>query len=1205
MNRNGWTHRSSKTVGGFAAVDVRTIACRWIAVFGCGFGLIAWESSGRAADVPRPAIRVRPAFQTPPRSPALVSQRVTPVSAEISSDKAASVDSSVDVAAPTSTRPVSIDEIESAVKQLDRDESLAEELRAEIAERYQKAIQELKEADTWVQRAKHYETLLDEAESRIETLREELASLPETPAVPTIEGVETEKLEALLEERRRRLAHPEDGLQQKAAKLDEELSRRTKRIEQLPDQIAELEARLTELAPPAPKPGVESLPQNDADAALQQAQRAAVQSRIAALRAELAWYESDRFVDMIREWRQLTTRETDLIEQEVAQLEDLLDSRRRAEADELIAETALEAKQAHPLLKEMATENQEFARDARRLADLIASLQDQISVDERRLDEVSSERKRCEEMVEEIGLTETIGLMLRKQRGQLLADPAARRPSQDRNAEIRDFRLKLFELEEQNESLSHREQAVDDALAELDLSGQATTLDQLKAGAAELISTRRSLIEELQTSYNEVFELEVKLHDVEKRLANEYARFRGFVDERILWIRSEGVFGPKSWSQCIARTPGLLTLSCWRKLPGLLWADLQSNPLATIGLLAALLAGLIASAYMHRAARRNGEACAGTSMIPLNSIEFGTMAVLVQAVLVPLMLGFAGWRIAAVGGNVVELRALGQGVIAAAWALAAMLVLRLATRSYSVCVAHWKWKAPSVLAVSSAAGAWIVLGTPLVAASATFANWDQEPLRESLGRVAFLSLLVVSFGTAWRMRSAVRSIDADSPVSMPGWARWMPGCAMAACIALAGLAVLGYSYTAQQLAGRMGATLACGGILLLFRNAVLSMIAAEHARRDEQRSSESSMAVDPGASLDRALLGRSGFGVPLLSRLPGLDWSQVRSQLSGLTDTALAATALLMLWGVWSDALPALGMFERLHLWETTVAAAGEEAGVTQKLVPVTAADLGTAICVLCVTIFAVRNIPGLVNVLLIERMPFDAGVHMAVASLVRYALLAVGMIAAANRIHIGWSNVQWLVAAATFGLGFGLQEIFANFVSGIIILLERPMRVGDVVTVGDTTGSVSSIRFRSTTIVDGDRKELIVPNKEFITGKLLNWTLSDRLNRIVLRVAVDGSADPDAVRKALLSIAAEHRAVLKDPAPSALLEKISNGTLEFELNVFLPSLENRVITRHELNSAIRRRFQDEGIVMAHAELALHVRSLPDSSRAEPTRHAA
>ena len=235
------------------------------------------------------------------------------------------------------------------------------------------------------------------------------------------------------------------------------------------------------------------------------------------------------------------------------------------------------------------------------------------------------------------------------------------------------------------------------------------------------------------------------------------------------------------------------------------------------------------------------------------------------------------------------------------------------------------------------------------------------------------------------------------------------------------------------------------------------------------------------------------------------------------------------------------------------------------------------------------RNIPGLVEVILLEHLAVDAGIRFAAICLVRYAIFAVGVTVAFSQIGIGWANVQWLVAAASVGLGFGLQEIFCNFVSGIILLFERPMRVGDVISIGETTGTVSRIRFRATTIVDGDRTELIVPNKEFITGKLLNWTLSDRVNRVAVKVVVSSNNDPIKVRRLLLEIATSQPQLLRDPPPTATLEEV-NGGLTFMLRGFLPSLDGRSNAIHDLFTVIHHRFQSEGIEMSCPSQEIFVR---------------
>jgi potassium efflux system protein len=163
--------------------------------------------------------------------------------------------------------------------------------------------------------------------------------------------------------------------------------------------------------------------------------------------------------------------------------------------------------------------------------------------------------------------------------------------------------------------------------------------------------------------------------------------------------------------------------------------------------------------------------------------------------------------------------------------------------------------------------------------------------------------------------------------------------------------------------------------------------------------------------------------------------------------------------------------------------------------------------------------------------------------------------------------------------------------VAGVIILFERPIRVGDVVTVADVSGVVSRIRIRATTITNWDRKEFIVPNKEFITGRLLNWTLSDTTNRVVLHVGVAYGTDPDVARQLLLEAAREQPLVLEEPAPAATFEQFGDSTLNFSLNVFLPDLGGRVDVTHNLHTAVYNKFREAGIEIAFPQRDIHIRS--------------
>jgi potassium efflux system protein len=161
------------------------------------------------------------------------------------------------------------------------------------------------------------------------------------------------------------------------------------------------------------------------------------------------------------------------------------------------------------------------------------------------------------------------------------------------------------------------------------------------------------------------------------------------------------------------------------------------------------------------------------------------------------------------------------------------------------------------------------------------------------------------------------------------------------------------------------------------------------------------------------------------------------------------------------------------------------------------------------------------------------------------------------------------------------------------MLLFERPIRVGDTVTVGEVSGTVSRIRIRATTIVDWNRKELVVPNKEFITGRLMNWTLSDSVQRITIPIGLAYGSDTARAQELLLQIAKANSSVLEDPPPSAFFIGFGESTLNFELRVFVPTLECLLPTRHLLNMAIDQSFRTEGIELAFPQRDLHLRSLP------------
>jgi potassium efflux system protein len=248
------------------------------------------------------------------------------------------------------------------------------------------------------------------------------------------------------------------------------------------------------------------------------------------------------------------------------------------------------------------------------------------------------------------------------------------------------------------------------------------------------------------------------------------------------------------------------------------------------------------------------------------------------------------------------------------------------------------------------------------------------------------------------------------------------------------------------------------------------------------------------------------------------------------------------------------------------------------------------------IVVLLVKNVPGLLNFLVLDRFRLDAGAIYAAGAVTRYIVMIIGLGVVSGLLGINWRQVQWLAAALTFGIGFGLQEIFANFASGLILLFDRSIRVGDAISVGEFSGRVSNIRMRATTVTLWDRSEMIVPNKEFITSKLVNWTLSIAQTRADLKVGVAYGSDLELVRKLLHEIAVANPNVLKQPAPEVLLTAFAESAISFEMRAFCIFDYGRMTLLDELHRAVYREFSAHGISIAYPQLDVHLKTVPEQS---------
>ncbi|VAX29501.1 Potassium efflux system KefA protein / Small-conductance mechanosensitive channel [hydrothermal vent metagenome] len=221
-----------------------------------------------------------------------------------------------------------------------------------------------------------------------------------------------------------------------------------------------------------------------------------------------------------------------------------------------------------------------------------------------------------------------------------------------------------------------------------------------------------------------------------------------------------------------------------------------------------------------------------------------------------------------------------------------------------------------------------------------------------------------------------------------------------------------------------------------------------------------------------------------------------------------------------------------------------------------------------------------------------DVGVSEATGSIVRYVLISIGFLMILQSAGVDLSAITVLAGALGIGVGFGLQNITSNFVSGIIILFERPIKVGDRIEVNNILGDVVNISPRATTIVSNDNISIIVPNSEFISSTVINWSHTDRLVRYRIPVGVSYDSDPEAVRDILLEAAAEHPGVLKNPEAQVLLDEFADSALIFILSVWTNTFTERpLILRSELNYIIFKKLKAHGVEIPFPQRDLHIRS--------------
>ncbi|MFV0474013.1 MAG: DUF3772 domain-containing protein [Pikeienuella sp.] len=310
----------------------------------------------------------------------------------------------------------------------------------------------------------------------------------------------------------------------------------------------------------------------------------------------------------------------------------------------------------------------------------------------------------------------------------------------------------------------------------------------------------------------------------------------------------------------------------------------------------------------------------------------------------------------------------------------------------------------------------------------------------------------------------------------------------------------------------------------------------------------------------------------------------------------LVATALILV------CLPLLAL-----IWGASLADLGAAWSAMAEGVTVGEISISPVVFLVFALVFSIgyvltRGLQRLLRNTILPKAGMSAGGAEALVAGAGYIGLMLATVAAISSAGIDLSNLALVAGALTVGIGFGLQNIVNNFVSGIILLIERPVKVGDWIEVGGVNGYVRKVNVRSTVIDTFDRSSYILPNSDLIAGAVTNFTLSDKIGRVIVPVGVAYGADSRLVERVLLEIGRGHRMVLAYPGPVAYFMGFGDSSLNFELRVMIRDVNWIVAVRSELNHQIYERLAKEGVEIPFPQRDLRIRDIGGFAEAFPPR---
>ena len=1080
------------------------------------------------------------------------------------------------------SQPLSVEFIKQRAEEIAASSGLDDATKAELAEYHRKAIDSLESEAVYRDAIEAFQRSIEVGPKQIDELRAQIGEMSaeadsESPLPTDISLVE---IEQRLRRETANLAVKEADL----AELEAETATEKARPVVVRRRLSETKVESEQLSL-----GDAAQSSGDPSGDLAQARRWMEQARLQRIRAEILKLEQELAsqpirLDLLRARRDLAESEFSRIQQRVQLLENAANDRRQEEARQFSTEARAaerEASNKHPLVAELAARNTSLSEQLDRQADAIAHINSQELEAEVQAKSIEETFSSVQKKIELAGLSQALGQVLLEQRRTLPDIGGLEKQARGRANRIAEATLSQIVLEEERADLRDLSTYVERLVSSVPPEEHAEISEEL----SRLAESRRSLVDKALSVQRSYLRHLGELDFAKGRLADNARSFNAFLDKRLLWVRSSQRVGIETIKLIPGQLERLFDPSHLNDLLETLVHELTVSPWVGPIVLLALLLRLRRSRLLT--ALRDTGANVGVIMRDRLSDTLRALGIIILLALPwPFVMFVIGHALQGSYEAETFTKDVGRALTMLAVYLFHMKALRLFVAPHSVAATHFGWRKDglqrlyrdlgwftplmialaglTILNLSASVHAW---GSGLGRASfllvmALFAVFFYRVARPTGGTIALLSAHHPD-GNVYRLRTLWFLVLVGSPL-------------LASAVALAG-----FMFTAGMMIEHILDTAWFALLVILLHQLVVRWLVVNQrrlrlqailAKREaEQGANEAGQTpVDAEAALARDV------------EEPKVDFKALDATSRKMVNNMLMFAGILGTWFIWDDMLPALRVLDDFTLWTYS------KAGVDNPI-PITLSNIGLAIVVLGLIFVATRQLPAFLEIALLQRLNMTQGSRYTVLTLTKYVIVAVGVVWVFKILGGSWSEFQWIFAALGVGIGFGLQEIVANFISGLIILFERPIRVGDVVTVGNTDGVVTKIRIRATTIRNWDRKELLVPNKNFITQELLNWSLSDQTTRVVINVGVAYGSDVEKAIRIMQGIAANHPRVLPDPEPIVVFELFGDNALQLSLRCFMDDIDIRMRVTTDLNLAINRGMAEAGIEIAFPQRDVHL----------------